>query len=148
LSQFARLYTVETNLFSKITASQKLEDFYSLFNHGVSEYWMTHYTFGKSSRTSQKLLTKSFIDLLIINTIIPLKFSYAKSKGQTIDDQLFDLINQIKIENNNIVKRFLDLKTIKNSALNSQALLELKQNYCDKNKCLQCAIGNSLIVKN
>jgi Protein of unknown function (DUF2851) len=148
LSQFARLYTVETKLFSKIITTYKLNDFYTLFNHGVSEYWKTHYTFGKPSKTSNKLLTKSFIDLLIINTIIPLKFSYAQSQGQTINDQLFELINQIKIESNTIVNRFLDLKTIKKSALNSQALLELKQNYCDKNKCLQCAIGNSLIVKN
>ncbi|WP_439151649.1 DUF2851 family protein [Winogradskyella sp.] len=148
LSQFARLYTVEPNLFSKIITISKLDDLYALFSHGVSEYWMTHYTFEKTSKTSKKLLTKTFIDLLIINTIIPLKFAYAKSLGQSKDEQIFELITEIKIENNSVVNKFLDLKAIEKTALNSQALLELKQNYCDKNKCLQCALGNSLIVKN
>ena len=92
-------------------------------------------------------MTKSFIDLLIINTVIPLKFSYAKSQGKSIDDDLFQLIKQIKIEKNSIVSKFLDLKPLEKHALNSQALLQLKLNYCDKNKCLQCAVGNSLIVK-
>jgi hypothetical protein len=148
LSQFANLYTLERQLFSKVITLNKIEDFYKLFNNGVTDFWMTHYTFGKTSKISKKLLTKSFIDLLIINTIIPLKFSYAKAQGLTVDDDLFKLIKEIKIENNSIVKKYLELKTIEKNALNSQGLLQLKQNYCDKNNCLQCAIGNSLIVKN
>ena len=95
----------------------------------------------------KKTLTKSFIDLLIINTLIPLKFSYAKAQGKSIEDDVFQLIKEIKIEHNSIVSKFLDLKPIEKNALNSQALLQLKHNFCDKNKCLQCAVGNSLIVK-
>jgi hypothetical protein len=86
--------------------------------------------------------------LLIINTIIPLKFSYAKVKGENIEEELFDLIKNLKIEKNSIVDKYLQLRTIEKNALSSQALLQLKTFYCDKNNCLQCAIGNSLIIKN
>ncbi|WP_296314296.1 DUF2851 family protein [Winogradskyella sp. UBA3174] len=147
LSQFANLYKIEHQLFSKIMSLNKRDEFYNLFKNGTSSFWMTHYTFSKTSKVSKKLLTKSFIDLLIINTIIPLKFSYAKSLGKSIDEDLFNLIKELKIENNRVVSKFLDLKPIDKSALSSQALLQLKHHYCDVNKCLQCAIGNSLIVK-
>ncbi|MDP5082270.1 MAG: DUF2851 family protein [Winogradskyella sp.] len=148
LSQFANLYSLEQNLFSKVISLKTIEAYYQLFNKGVTEFWMTHYTFSKTSKISKKLLTKSFIDLVIINTIIPLKFCYANSLGKSIDEEVFELIRQIKIENNSIVDKFLNLKSIEKNALNSQALLQLKLDYCDKNKCLHCAIGNSLIVKN
>jgi hypothetical protein len=148
LSQFANLYTLEQNLFSRVINLKTKEDYYELFNKGVTDFWMTHYTFAKISKISKKCLTKSFIDLIIINTIIPLKFCYAKSHGKSVDEDLFQLIKQIKIEKNSVVSKFLDLKKIKKNALNSQALLQLKPQYCDKNKCLRCAVGSSLIVKN
>jgi len=78
---------------------------------------------------------------------MPLKFSYAKAQGKATDEELFTLIKALKLENNSIVSKFLELKSIERNALSSQALLQLKQEYCDKNRCLHCAIGNSLIVK-
>ena len=147
LSQFASLYNSEPNLFSKVMDLNTREELYKFFGKGVTQFWMTHYTFAKSSKPYKKGITKSFIDLLILNTLIPLKFSYAKAKGKSIEDNIFELIKDIKMETNSIVSKFLDLKTIEKNALNSQALLQLKHQYCDKNKCLQCAIGNSFIVK-
>lgn len=147
LSQFSNLYSLKQNLFSQLIQFKRKEEFYEFFNIGVTTYWTTHYTFSKTSKAFKKLLTKSFIDLIIINTLIPLKFSYAKSQGKSVEEEVFQLIKEIKIENNSIVSKFLDLKEIDKNALNSQALIQLKYGYCDKNKCLQCAIGNSLIVK-
>ncbi|OZV69002.1 DUF2851 family protein [Winogradskyella aurantia] len=148
LSQFASLYQSRENLFSKIVDVNSLDDFYKILTVGVSEFWKSHYTFLKNSKTSRKQLTKSFIDLLVINTIIPIKFSYAKSQGKSIDKEIFKLIQELNIENNTIVSKFLDYKPFKKNALTSQALLQMKNAYCDKNKCLNCAIGNSLIIKN
>lgn len=148
LSQLATLYSRNTNIFSEVIAINSREDAYKIFNIETSDFWKSHYTFSKKSKESKKALTPSFIDLLIINTIIPLKFSYSKSQGKSIDDALFNLIRELKVENNSIVTKFLDLKLIEKNALTSQGLIQLKQEYCDKNKCLQCAIGNSLIIKN
>lgn len=147
LSQFANLYSLEQNLFSKVMDLKTVDGFYKFFNKGVTGFWMTHYTFGKTSKVSKKLMTRSFIDLLIINTLIPLKFSYAKTFGKSIEEDVFKLVRAIKIENNSVVSKFMELKPMEKNALTSQAILQLKQNYCENNKCLQCAVGNSLIVK-
>ncbi|WP_411767718.1 DUF2851 family protein [Winogradskyella sp. A3E31] len=147
LSQLANVFHKHSNLFSKIIAMSKLDEFYTLFNIETSEFWKTHYTFSKTSKKSAKKLTKPFIDLLIINTIIPIKFSYSKSRGEKIEDHILELIKSIKIENNSITNTFLELKPLEKSALTSQSLIQLKTEYCDKNKCLLCAVGNQLILK-
>jgi hypothetical protein len=111
-------------------------------------YWQTHYNFDKESKTRKKVLTKSFIDLIIINTIVPLKFSYAKQSNDSNNEILQDMVSKLKPEKNSIVKRFGTLKLETKSALESQAVIQLKTEYCDKNKCLQCAIGSALLNRN
>ena len=141
------LYNKHNNLFSKVIATNTIDELYSLFKVSTSVFWENHYTFSKVSKTSKKRLTKSFIDLLLINTILPLKFCYAKQKGELNDEVILTIAQHITSEKNSIVNAFNNLKEISTSALQSQALLQLKAEYCDKNKCLQCAIGNSLITK-
>ena len=92
-----------------------------------------------------KKVTKSFVDLLIMNTIIPLKFKYLKSVNRAIDDDFFDFIKKVKAEKNGVIDKFSELKIVAENAFDSQALLELKNNYCAQKRCLQCAIGNSLL---
>ena len=147
LSQLASLYIKEQNLFSKINESNALEDFYKLFLVETSSFWESHYTFCKTSKKSKKKITKAFIDLLLINTIIPIKFAYAKFQGKQIDDSVVKLMQQIVSEKNSVIDKFNSLKKVSTSALQSQALLQLKNEYCDKNKCLKCAIGSSLLNK-
>ena len=145
MSQLANMYYLHQNLFSKIIAANTLNEFYTLFTVETSAFWETHYTFGKPSKVSKKKVTKAFVDLLLINTIIPIKFSYAKQLGKTIDEEIIRMLQQITSEKNSIVDKFNGLKKVSHSALESQALLQLKNEYCDKNKCLKCAVGNSLL---
>ncbi|GAA4239331.1 DUF2851 family protein [Postechiella marina] len=147
LSQLARLYCSEQNIFSKVIDTNTLSDFYNLFAVSTSAFWETHYTFNKVSKSRKKIVAKPFIDLLLINTIIPLKFSYAKYQGKQIDDSIIKLISELKSEKNNIVNKFNSLKKVSFSALDSQGLIQLKNEYCSKNKCLQCAIGSKLLNK-
>ncbi|WP_298498834.1 DUF2851 family protein [uncultured Algibacter sp.] len=147
LSQLASLYYNHQNLFSKIIEINKLEDFYELFNVSTSTFWKTHYTFNKESKLSTKKLSKSFIDLLLINTILPIKFCYSKQKGKDVESEIIKIAEALASEKNSIIDAYNSLKKISKSSLESQALIQLKTEYCDKNKCLQCAIGNSLINK-
>ena len=119
-----------------------------MFSVDTSVYWETHYTFSKVSKTSKKTITRAFVDLVLINTIIPIKFCYAQQIGKQPDDTILNLIQDIASEKNNIVEKFDSLKPISISALQSQALIQLKNDYCDKNKCLQCAIGNEILTGN
>lgn len=145
LSQLANLYNKHQNLFSKVIELNEVEDFYELFKVSTSDFWETHYTFQKTSKTSIKTLSKSFVDLLLINTILPIKFCYAKQKGVEIDSEIIKIATAITSEKNNIISAFNNLKKVSKSSLDSQALIQLKTEYCDKNNCLKCAVGNQFL---
>ena len=145
LAQLASLYASEKQLFSKVIATGELSVLYSIFNVSVSEYWSSHYQFDRTSPQKQKSVSKSFSDLLIMNTIIPVRFAYAKSQGLDVSEILVSLISQIKPETNNIISKFAACRLVAQNALESQALLHLKAHYCDRCRCLECAIGVELL---
>ncbi|UMB54822.1 DUF2851 family protein [Lutibacter sp. A64] len=147
LSQLVFLYNKYQNLFSKIIEIDTIELFYSLFKVSTLPYWETHFTFEKESKKRSKKLTQSFIDLILINTIIPLKFVYLKSLGKNDFSSLFAILEQIKPEKNTIVSNFNTLKVKSPNAFKTQALLQLKNEYCSKQLCLQCAIGKTVLNK-
>ncbi|NEW79502.1 MAG: DUF2851 family protein [Gelidibacter sp.] len=145
LSQLAMVYHRHQNLFSKITETENIIEFYELFDEATSTYWGTHYTFETTSKKNIKKLTKPFIDLLLINTIIPLKFLYLKSLGTNEISSALTIIANIKPEKNEIISKFNELKIKSNTAFETQALLQLKNDYCNKQLCLNCAVGKELI---
>ncbi len=145
IAQLVSLFLHHQSLFSKLMETRELKSFYTLFSVEVNGFWKTHYTFETTSKKSPKKLTKSFIDLLLMNTIIPLKFVYQKSRGEANLEEILTLIQQLKPEKNSIISKFSDLKITAKNAFESQGLLELKNNYCSKKRCLECAIGNNLL---
>ena len=147
LAQLAALYHQYTNLFSKVIEIKGKEELYKLFSVSVSPFWKTHYTFKSVSKPANKQLTKSFLDLLLINTIIPLQYSYAKYLGKQKGEELITLASTISPEKNSIVDKFHTLKPLKSTSMHSQALIQLKTEYCSKLKCLECAVGNSLLKR-
>lgn len=145
LAQLAMVYHIHRNLFSKIIQVKSINEIYSIFNISVSEYWKTHYNFDKISPKKDKVLSKSFIDLLIINTIIPIQFAYYSSLGkEDLEKHIFFLSN-IPAEKNNIIEKFSIFGIKSKNAFQSQSLLQLKNEYCNNKKCLQCAIGLELL---
>ncbi|WP_372745605.1 DUF2851 family protein, partial [Lutibacter sp.] len=147
ISQLATLYYTYQQLFSKIIEIENVTEFYNVLTSATSSFWETHYTFKKESKKSIKKLSKGFIDLLIINTIIPLKFMYLKSLGTTDFSTVISIIEQIKPEKNTIISKFNQLKIECNNALETQALLQLKNEYCNKQRCLHCSIGKAVLNK-
>lgn len=145
LSQLAMLYHLHRNLFSKIIEANSIEEIYKIFNLSVSDYWKTHYNFDKASSKKEKSLSKSFIDLVIINTIIPVRFAYARAQGKEISETLTDLLSNIPSEKNSIIEKFTTFGIKSKNAFQSQSLLELKNEYCNHKRCLQCAIGLELL---
>ncbi|NNT72017.1 DUF2851 family protein [Flavobacterium sp. IMCC34852] len=145
LAQLAMLYHKQQNLFSKIISTHSLADFYKLFNVGVSSYWENHYQFEKESPRKKKQFSKSFIDLLVINTIVPFQFAYAKSQGKEISESLLQLMETIAPEKNIIIEKFSNFGVKSKNAFETQSLLQLKNSYCNHSKCLQCAIGIQLL---
>jgi hypothetical protein len=147
IAQLISLYHLHQGLFSKLIKIQTLKGFYNLFNVNVNSFWNTHYTFHKNSSFSSKKLTKQFINLVLINTVIPLIFLYKRGRGDVNEHDFLDFFQKIKPEKNSIIYKFNDLKINSRSVLDTQALLELKNNYCAKKLCLQCAVGNHLLQR-
>lgn len=145
LSQFAQLYASEHSLFDK-AIKIKETDFYTMFMVKTSTFWETHYTFDKTSKKGIKTTTKKLIDLLIINTILPLRFCYQRKQGISFEDTFTKPLLDIAPEENSILQKYRTLGIKATNAKDSQALLELYTNYCVKNKCLQCAVGVELLT--
>ena len=145
LAQLAQLYHSKQSLFSEVVNAKSLSELYEIFKNATSVYWKTHYNFDKESHSKIKNLSSSFVDLLIINTIIPIKFLYANENGKDATEELLELISQIKPEKNAIIDKFEIFKVKSNNALDSQALLQLKNEYCNHKKCLHCNIGLALL---
>lgn len=148
LSQLAQLYYKNVSLFSKCMATQRKRHFYKIFGVLASDFWNTHYSFTKTSPFQKKSIGTMFIDHLLINTIIPLKFLYASSQAKDVLTEITDLARSIKSEKNKVINNFNRLKINTMNALESQAAIQLFEHYCVKNNCLNCDIGNKLLNRN
>lgn len=147
LAQLAALYHSQHNLFSTIIGTHSASELYEVFKIRPSVYWDNHYLFDKESPKKKKTLSKSFVDLLIVNTIVPLQFAYAQSQGKDNSDALIQLLDDLAPEHNTVLTKFASFGIKAQNAFESQALLQLKNEYCNKSKCLQCAIGMELLKK-
>ncbi len=147
LSQLANLYHEHHNLFSKVATLTSMEAIYDLFQISAAPYWLTHYQFDKESRKKNKTTSKSFVDLIVLNTIIPLQFAYAKSQGKEVCEELIMVLNEVSPEKNSIISKFDSFGLKAKNAFDSQSLLQLKNEYCNKFRCLECAIGMELLKK-
>lgn len=146
LSQLASLYHLNKNLFSELIMAKELNSIFEVFEVETSEFWQTHYSFDKTHKKRAKRITNSFVDLIVINTVVPLKFCYARETGQEAEEDILNILTDIKAESNSIIDKFNLLRPgTATNALDSQAVLQLKNNYCDLNKCLSCEIGAGLL---
>jgi hypothetical protein len=146
IAQLADLLYRQTSLFSQILAAETIGEMYSLFECQASDYWDAHYLFDRPSRSKIKSLGSKAIELVIINASIPLIFTYGHYiNRQDLKDRAMELLRQLPGEENAIMQRWSDLGIPVSDAWNTQALIELKEKYCDKRKCLHCVIGNSIL---
>lgn len=146
ISQFANLVFLSSHLYSKILEAESIEKLENYFQIKASEYWDTHYTFGKLSDKKIKHFGNSAIKNLIINTIIPTLFIFGKDSGnEEISEKAITFLENSKTESNNIITEWEKTGVTIKSAFDSQAIIHLYKNYCQNKKCLNCRIGQKII---
>lgn len=147
LSQLANLYHKQPSLFSKIIEAKSIDNLRKIFeNISASEYWDNHFVFGKISEVvSKKFLSRDFIDLIIINTILPIKYCYHKQHNPEIVDEIFEFYKQMKPEKNSVLDEWKILGMMFKNALQTQAFLYQYKTFCCQKKCLNCSIGFQLL---
>jgi len=146
IAQFATLIHQSVHLFSKILEAKNVKTIEQLFKVELSDYWANHYVFDKESTTRKKQLGKNAIHLLLINTIVPFLFLYGKRKAETsFRDRALQLLEEIKPEKNSTINKWKELGMEPESAYQTQALLQLKNEYCTPQRCLECGIGGAIL---
>jgi hypothetical protein len=146
LAQFAKLIYRSVHLFSKILEVENLKEIEDLFSVKLSGYWLTHYVFEKESEKRNKSFGKEAIRLMTINTIVPFLFLYGNEiKEEVFKDKALRLLEELKPEKNTIIKGWESLGMVADSAYQTQALLQLKNEYCNKKRCLECSIGGAIL---
>jgi hypothetical protein len=145
LATFATLLQQTAHLFSRILEATSIRELEQLFYVQPSAYWHTHYRFGHVAAKAQHP-GKQAVHGIIINTVLPLLFLYGKQKQLTYyQEKALYFLQQLPAEENKITNSWVKLGVSQESALASQALLQLKQYYCDEKRCLQCAIGVKIL---
>ena len=142
IAQLAGLYHRAYGLLSRIMETETLQGVRDILKGGTSEYWLTHYTFGGSSPSRPKTLSNTSLDLLIINTVVTFLYAYGLHKGnRVLCARAGSFLEELKAENNYITRMWEQCGMKASNAADSQALIQLKKEYCDKKKCLYCRIG-------
>ena len=142
IAQLACLYHRAYGLLSRIMETETLQGVRDILKGGTSEYWLTHYTFGGSSPSRPKTLSNTSLDLLIINTVVTFLYAYGLHKGNPVlCARAGSFLEELKAENNYITRMWEQCGMKASNAADSQALIQLKKEYCDKKKCLYCRIG-------
>lgn len=142
IAQLACLYHRAYGLLSRIMETETLQGVRDILKGGTSEYWLTHYTFGGSSPSRPKTLSNTSLDLLIINTVVTFLYAYGLHKGnRVLCARAGSFLEELKAENNYITRMWEQCGMKASNVADSQALIQLKKEYCDKKKCLYCRIG-------
>ena len=142
ISQLANLYYEQRAGLSQLMDCTTVEELRKLLSSHVTPYWESHYTFGSVSPRNEKRLGRGSLNLLLINTAIPMLFAMGRHKQkEELCDRAFDLLEKLKPENNHIIRMWQQCGLEVQSAGDSQALIQLKREYCDRKDCLRCRFG-------
>lgn len=148
LAQLAMLIYQSSHLFSKIIASSSLQEIKKLLDVTANDYWHYHYLPGEASAYKEKKLGKQMTENILINTVVPVLFAYGHYLNENkYKEKALAWLEEISAEKNNITKVFTEAGVDIKSAFASQALIQLKNQYCDHKRCLECAVGNSILKR-
>jgi hypothetical protein len=142
ISQLANLYFQRRLSLSQLIECEDIKSVKEHLATSVTPYWRTHYAFGCESKPNEKHLSAASLNLLLINTVVPMLFAFGRHKlDDTLCDRAFDFLEQLKAEDNHITRTWKDIGLDVENAGDSQALIQLKNEYCDRRDCLRCRFG-------
>jgi len=146
IAQFASLLYSSKNIFSQFVSANSFSSIQKLLAVDQSAYWSTHYRFGKKAKGAVPDIGESSIQNIIINTVAPLLVAYGKYKDEQVYiDKAVELLQQLTAEQNKITRTWNDLGMKVKTSFDSQSLIELYNNFCQRRQCLNCSIGISIL---
>jgi hypothetical protein len=148
LSQLAMLINNSSHLFSIIKEALNLKEVEKLFDVTANDYWHYHYVFDEETIFKKKTIGRQMIQNIIVNTVLPFLYAYGwYNNNEYYKEKALLWATQLLPEQNFITKGFVELGIENKSAYDSQSLIQLKNKYCINKRCLECAVGNSILKK-
>ncbi len=142
MAQLANLYHKGQSLLSRAMEADTLEAVQKLLTTTTSSYWKEHFNFSKASPSQEKQVGKNAQNLIVINTVIPFLYAYGLHKAdEVLCDRATRFLESLKAEDNHIIRQWSGAGLHVSTAADSQALLQLQKEYCDKKDCLRCRFG-------
>jgi len=146
LAQLAILLHESVHLFSKIKEAASVKDIRQWFSLPANDYWHYHYRFEEPTDYKPKKVGEAMIDNIIINTIVPFLFAWGSyHTDNTYKEKALQWLEETSAERNTITNGFALLHIENKNAYDSQSLIELKNEYCNRKRCLECSVGNALL---
>ncbi|MFT3980525.1 MAG: DUF2851 family protein [Ferruginibacter sp.] len=146
LAQLAMLIHRSIHLFAVVREAADLKEVTALFNIAAGEYWDDHYLPDHTTAHKKKNLGVQMMQNILINTIVPVLYAYGYyHSNRSMQEKALRWLEQIAPEHNSITKGFTALGIVNKNAFDSQALIQLRNEYCNEKKCLACAVGNWLL---
>ena len=146
IAQLAAVLQQSKRLFSHILEKEDANLLRLFFHINASEYWQTHYTFGKLSKKKTKFPGDSSINTILINTVVPILFAYGKKNNiEELCIRALSILEELKPERNSIITEFKKHGINPLNAADTQALIQLRKEYCNQRKCLYCKIGYQVL---
>ncbi len=148
ISQLVTLYHRRMTDFSHVVETSDTDALRAMLAAHVTPYWETHYTFGGESKGIRKTLQSASLDLLLINAVAPLLFAYGRMRmDEGRCERAFELLESLRPERNFITRSWEKAGLTAANAADSQALIHLRRNYCDRKDCLRCRFGAEYLRK-
>ncbi len=149
LAQLAMLVHKSSHLFSKIVEEEKIKEVKYLLTLTANYYWHYHYLFDETATFKKKNLGSQMINNILINTVVPALFTYGLYHNKELyKEKALKWLEEISAETNIITKGFQSLNLPHKNSFDSQSYIHLKNEYCNKRRCIECAVGNALLKAN
>lgn len=144
--QLAAIWVHHDTLFSSLLEAGNIRAIKNTFRVAPFTYWDTHYHFRYASPYKDKTIGENALDILLINTVVPMFFVYGlRNKRPEYCERAVQILERIRPEKNTIVSNFCQAGIMVRHAGDTQALIQLKREYCEKKKCLFCRIGFQIL---
>ena len=140
IARLAAMYHKSTVSISTIANCDTLDELKRLLQTPLTGYWSNRSHFGGTTTIGKpETISTKHLNLLIINTIVPILYSYGKHRKDTaLCSKAEDHLHLLPPEDNGIIRTWEKIGIHANCAADSQALIQLKKEYCNKKRCLDC----------
>lgn len=148
LAQLASLlHRFSSDLLSAFVNHSSVDSLSNILSVKADDYWKNHYHFGKETMLTHSVsLGSTAVNLLLINTVIPVLFAFHRFSGNEHNmEKTVQMLDKLSFEDNIYTRIYKGTPFPRKTAFDSQALIELWEHYCKEKRCLECAVGESIV---